>query len=176
MGLAHTVDFALDAATTFEIFTDELIRGLEDQRLSLEPTAKGSVVHNGTTDQAGKVLSWDPPKLIELEWFSKNWEPEKKTRVKITFEPNSLGTAVTVTNSDWNASLFDDDAKEFAGWFATELVAPFLASTHHEKFGDWITDRRARRPSGEKSQVVYGDPVFHRPNFKAILKELSLNP
>jgi len=42
--------------------------------------------------------------------------------------------------------------------------------------GDWITDRRARRPSGPKARVVYRDPLYHRPNLKAILNVLRLTP
>src|SRR5208283_1045170 len=41
---------------------------------------------------------------------------------------------------------------------------------------DWITDRRARRPSGPQSRATYRDPLYHRPNFKAILAVLKLRP
>jgi SAM-dependent methyltransferase len=42
------------------------------------------------------------------------------------------------------------------------------------RFGDWITDRRARRPSGPEARTTYRDPIYHRPNFKAILAVLGL--
>ena len=38
------------------------------------------------------------------------------------------------------------------------------------------TDRRARRPSGAEARASYGDPLYHWPNFRAILAELSLGP
>jgi SAM-dependent methyltransferase len=42
------------------------------------------------------------------------------------------------------------------------------------RLGDWITDRRARCPSGPQARAFYRDPLYHRPNFKAILKVLGL--
>jgi SAM-dependent methyltransferase len=42
------------------------------------------------------------------------------------------------------------------------------------RLGDWITDRRTRRPSGPQARAFYRDPLYHRPNFKAILKVLGL--
>jgi ubiquinone/menaquinone biosynthesis C-methylase UbiE len=42
------------------------------------------------------------------------------------------------------------------------------------RFGDWLTDRLARRPSGVLSRDGYRDPTHHRPNFLAILSALRL--
>src|SRR5439155_26951158 len=44
------------------------------------------------------------------------------------------------------------------------------------RLGDWITDRRARRPSGAMSRDVYKNPTHHWPNFLAILDVLALSP
>ncbi len=66
------------------------------------------------------------------------------------------------------------DGSELAGWFAHEVAAPLLQATGPTRFGDWLTDRRARRPSGRQARAIYRDPVYHRPNFRAILKALAL--
>jgi SAM-dependent methyltransferase len=42
-------------------------------------------------------------------------------------------------------------------------------------FGDWFTDRYARRPSGAQSRATYADPLYHYPNFRVILAELALS-
>jgi SAM-dependent methyltransferase len=63
-----------------------------------------------------------------------------------------------------------------AGWFASEVAAPFLRTTAPASFGDWLTDRRARRPSGAQARAVYRDPLYHYPNFYVILAELVLSP
>ncbi|HYB76512.1 MAG TPA: class I SAM-dependent methyltransferase [Nitrososphaerales archaeon] len=51
-----------------------------------------------------------------------------------------------------------------------------VSSTAPKRLGDWITDRKARRPSGAKSETYYRDPTHHRPNFPAILDILALRP
>jgi SAM-dependent methyltransferase len=38
----------------------------------------------------------------------------------------------------------------------------------------WLTDRRARRPSGAQARAVYRDPLYHYPNFRVLLAELAL--
>ncbi len=61
-------------------------------------------------------------------------------------------------------------------WFASAAVTPLLQATAPAGFGNWLTDRRARRPSGAQSRAVYRDPLYHYPNFYAILAELQLSP
>ena len=70
----------------------------------------------------------------------------------------------------------DKDALETTGWFAGELVAPLLAAMSPQRLGDWLTDRRARRPTGPQARAIYRDPIYHRPNFLAILDVLRLQP
>ncbi|HKW43479.1 MAG TPA: class I SAM-dependent methyltransferase, partial [Thermoplasmata archaeon] len=62
------------------------------------------------------------------------------------------------------------------GWFSSEIAAAFLGTMTPLRFGDWLTDRRARRPSGRQAEATYRDPLFHRPNFLAILEALRLTP
>jgi SAM-dependent methyltransferase len=62
------------------------------------------------------------------------------------------------------------------GWFATQLAAPFLSRLSPGSIGDWVTDRGARRPSGPLARSTYGDPLYHYPNFRVILDELSPGP
>jgi len=70
--------------------------------------------------------------------------------------------------------LFDDQGSELAGWFAWEIGAPFMHAISPSRFGDWITDRAARCPSGAKARDTYRNPVYHKPNFMAILNTLQL--
>ncbi|HEX5758187.1 MAG TPA: class I SAM-dependent methyltransferase [Thermoanaerobaculia bacterium] len=53
-------------------------------------------------------------------------------------------------------------------------MAPLLRATAPAALGDWLTDRLARRPSGEQASAVYRDPLYHYPNFRVILAELAL--
>src|SRR3989442_13008975 len=93
--------------------------------------------------------------------------------MKFRCEPLKNGTRVTVEHYEWGR-LLNDQAGELAGWFASEVVAPLFQATAPIRFGDWLTDRLARRPSGMLARDGYRDPTHHRPNFLAILSELRL--
>jgi SAM-dependent methyltransferase len=66
------------------------------------------------------------------------------------------------------------DPVELAGWFAGQVLAPLLSASGPGGFGDWLTDRRARRPSGPAARATYLHPLYHLPNFRVILAELAL--
>src|SRR3954454_13903737 len=61
--------------------------------------------------------------------------------------------------------------EERGAWFAAIVghAAPEAAI-------DWWVDRLARRPFGPHSRQVYADPIYHRPNFLALLDALGLRP
>ena len=58
------------------------------------------------------------------------------------------------------------------GWASLRRLAPPL----ERKLGDWVTDRRARRPSGRRAREVYGAPDVHEPMRRAVLDALDLGP
>lgn len=68
------------------------------------------------------------------------------------------------------------DEDNEAGWIAHHVLAPLVEALTPERVGDWITDRRARRPSGVAAREGYRDPTHHRPSFGAILSALQLQP
>jgi len=59
-------------------------------------TASGQQVH-----ETGRVLHWEPPRLLLLEWRAVNFAPEEKTEVEVQFEPSPSGTRVTVRHRGW---------------------------------------------------------------------------
>jgi SAM-dependent methyltransferase len=93
-------------------------------------------------------------------------EPEAHGRAELRCEQVDGGTRVTVE--------LDREADLLGAWFVSQAVAPLLRAASPGQYGDWLTDRRARRPSGAEAREVYADPLFHRPNFRAILAELAL--
>ena len=60
---------------------------------------------------------------------------------------------------------------ERGAWFAA-----ILGAASPEAAIDWWVDRVARRPFGPRSRSVYADPLYHRPNFLALLEALRLRP
>lgn len=163
----------LAPAEAFSVVVDELADGLARLGLRLETGPEGAVREGERT--VGRVLSWEPGQSFRIEWRSAGWDPDAVTEVELRIREAGDGSIVTLEQLDWNAML-GNDGGEVAGWLAGEVFAPLLRATAPVAFGDWVTDRRARRPSGPGARAVYADPLYHRPNFRAILEELALEP
>ena len=97
------------------------------------------------------------------------------SRLLILFTPASGGTKIAVESRGWG-NVLADESRELLGWFTSEVVASLLSASAPKQFGDWLTDRRARRPSGPGSRKTYRNPTYHWPNFLAILRVLNLQP
>ena len=55
------------------------------------------------THTVGRVLAWEPPSFLELEWRGVNFKPHESTRVAVRFETRGDGTLVTVVHAGWSA-------------------------------------------------------------------------
>jgi SAM-dependent methyltransferase/uncharacterized protein YndB with AHSA1/START domain len=173
MGIRASVDLRLEPSLAFEAFVEELSTALSRLGMRLQAGADGRVIEGDV--EVGRVVRWQPPEEIVLEWHAADWQPAVVTSLGLRFEPIEDGTRVTVEQSGWE-NLVGDQGTELAGWFASEVAAPLLRAMGPSRLGDWITDRRARRPSGPRGRAIYRDPIYHRPNFKAILAVLGLRP
>jgi SAM-dependent methyltransferase len=173
MGVRTSVDLKLDRPAAFEAVVEELAAALSRVGMQFQPEPGGRVMEGAT--EVGRVVRWQPPEEIVLEWHAADWDPATATSIELMFESVGDGTRVTLGNVGWGKQL-GDEGNELAGWFASEAAAPLLSAMAPRRLGDWITDRRARRPSGPQARAFYRDPLYHRPNFKVILAELKLRP
>ena len=155
----------------FDAIVAEVSTSLQNHWLELQPGAGGNI--RGHDMEHARVTAWESGKLIRFEWRAADWS-EQASEVELRVEPTDQGSRATLSHRGW-ADLIGCDS-EAAGWFASEVVAPFLRAITPERLGDWVTDRRARRPSGAGSRGMYREPVYHYPNFKVILAELALKP
>lgn len=166
------IDVGLDPTATFAVLVEELAAALARQGIRFERGVGGHVVAGAI--EVGHVVAWEPSTRIGLEWHPADWQPDQVTHVDVRFEPIDEGTRVTMEHLGWGR-LFDD-ANELAGWFAGEVAAPLFRATASTAFGDWLTDRGARWPSGARARSVYRDPLYHYPSFRFMLTELALTP
>ena len=173
MALRTSIDLTLDSSAAFNTFVEELSTALSRLGMRLEPGVNGCVMEGHT--EVARVVRWQPKTLITLEWHPVNWQPNEATVFELRFEPIDEGSRITLEHRDWS-NLLGDRGNELAGWFAGEVAAPLLHAMGPNRLGDWITDRRARCPSGQQARGYYRDPLYHRPNFKAILEVLALGP
>lgn len=158
------IDLPLEPRAAFETLTDEISIALKTGGLSLEARPNGQVTQNGQI--VGRVEAWEPPKRVMIQWSSAG-------AVEIQLEPIEGGTQATLSQIDPDESIGESEP---AGWFATEFASPFIMATIPARFEDWITDRRARKPSGPQAREIYREPLYHYPNFKVILAELAIKP
>jgi SAM-dependent methyltransferase len=173
MSIRASVDLNLDPSSAFDAFVEELSTAVSRLGMRFQAGADGCVVEGAI--EVGRVVRWQPPEEIVLEWHAADWQPAEVTSLAVRFAPLEEGTRVTLEHTPWG-KLLGDQGNELAGWFAGEVAAPLLGAMAPRRLGDWITDRRARRPSGPQGRATYRDPLYHRPNFKAILAVLGLRP
>ena len=169
--VSMSLELALAPMVAFEVFVEELAIALTQGGMSFETGANGRITEGEF--EVGHVIAWIPGKLIQLQWHQADWEAEEVTNVEMRFQPISGGTLVTLEHSGWGTLI--GEPGEMAGWFARAVAASFLQATSPKGFGNWLTDRRARRPSGAQARETYRDPLYHYPNFRAILQELALS-
>lgn len=167
-----SIDLALAPAMAFDLFAEELAVALPQGGMSFEAGPNGRVTEGEL--EVGGVVAWKPGELIRLQWHLADWKIEEVTTVECRFEPIDDGTRVTLEYRGWGGLI--GGPGELAGWFASEVAAPLLRATASTSLGNWLTDRRARRPSGAQARAFYRDPLYHYPNFQVILQELALSP
>src|SRR2546426_6749113 len=165
-----SMELALEPSAAFDAVVKELADGLERLGIDFAAGPNGRVLERGF--EVGRVTAWKPGERILMQWRPADWLPEEVTEIELLFEKRDGGTRVTLKHRGWDRLIKEPD--ELAGWFTGEVLAPILRAMAPGGFGDWVTDRRARRPSGSQSRSVYRDPLFHYPNFRVILAELAL--
>ena len=171
MGLIVKTEVSLNPGAAFKAFNDELSLALH--RLGLEFEAKNSGLISQGNREVGRVIAWHPSKQVLLLLHSADWA-DADSRMDFRFQPTKRGTRITMDHSGLEPFL--SDQSESLGWFTDQVIAPLLNASSSSMFGDWLTDRRARRPTGALARRGYRNPTHHRPNFGAILEELALTP
>jgi SAM-dependent methyltransferase len=167
-----SIDLPLDPAAAFEATVEELVLSLRAFGIDMEPAPEGRVRERGLV--IGRILHWAPGEMVAVEWRQADWNAEEVTEVLLHFEAAAEGTRVTLEHRGWGGQI--GDPRELAGWFAGQVAVPILRASAPAAFGDWLTDRLARRPAGAAARAVYRDPLYHYPNFRVILEELALSP
>lgn len=112
----------------WDVFTNEIelwwkkgpqyrIAGRRPGRLAIEGGAGGrlfeivELASGPRMFDVGKILVWDPPRRLELEWRGVNFAPDQKTFVDVTFEALGEGTMVRVRHHGWSALPDDHPAR-----------------------------------------------------------------
>jgi SAM-dependent methyltransferase len=170
--LRISLDVALAPATAFDLLLEELSAALARLDIRFESGPEGRLVERDFV--VGVVVAWESGRRIALRWHAASWDPDEITDVEVTVDPSDEGARIILEHRGWGRLV--GGPSELTGWFAGEVLAPVLRAIAPVAFGDWFTDRHARRPSGAESRATYADPLYHYPNFRVILSELALGP
>ncbi|MGP0052659.1 MAG: methyltransferase domain-containing protein [Solirubrobacteraceae bacterium] len=178
-------ELPLDPDTTFARTVDELglalAGGRDGQALEWRPGAGGGIAQptggNGTL--VAEVRSWEPPSRILLEWRTADWGGGARSEVELRFEPTDVGTRLTFEHRDFGAPMLSsgeprEGAGELLGWIVDQLLAPAARAGAPAELARWLTDRRARRPTGPRARAAYRRPRAHQAGFDATLAALDL--
>ncbi|MGP8077727.1 MAG: methyltransferase domain-containing protein [Thermoplasmata archaeon] len=168
-----TFEVPLPPAVAFEAVLGELRDALALGGEMVELGPQGRIARRGTT--VGRVTAWEPDRRLVLEWHPTTWMHDERTSVELRFDVISIGTRITCEVRGWG-TLLGEDPRDLAGWFSHRTVAPLFRAVSPEGLGDWLTDRRVRRPAGPVARETYANPTFHWPNFLLILDRIALRP
>jgi hypothetical protein len=119
-----TVLVAVEPRVAFDVFTEEIDlwwrRGPKYRPstrlpgvLRLEPGVGGRLFESAGDGpdtrlfEVGRVLVWDPPARLVLEWRGVHFAPGEKTEIDVRFDASPSGTLVTLEHRGW-ASLRED--------------------------------------------------------------------
>ncbi len=123
-----TVRVAAPAELAFEVFTTQTDlwwrRGIKYRHsgklpgvLHFEPGVGGRLFEtfgappHESIVVTGRVLAWEPPSRLLLEWRNENFAPDEKTEVEVRFAPVRGGTLVTVEHRGWSHLRPDHPAR-----------------------------------------------------------------
>lgn len=120
-----TVNVAVEPEVAFAVFTEEIgswwlpgPRYRNDgapSTMTLEPKLGGrllQVYEDGREPFVfGKLVAWEPPTRLLLEWRLSNFAPDEATEVEVRFAPTETGTSVVVTHSGHHELRADHPAR-----------------------------------------------------------------
>lgn len=120
----------VEITEAFRIFTEEINAwwrggmryriGRKRSVVHLEPKLGGRLFESFETAagekvvETGRVLCFEPPQRLVLEWRAVNFAPSERTEVEVRFEPSPSGTLVTVCHRGWSKIRADHPVRHGA--------------------------------------------------------------
>ncbi len=164
----------------FDLLVSELETTLPVNGYRFEPGPNGRMLEvsgERIEREFARVSAWERGQRIAFAWRPSDADPaESSVQVEYRFEATDSGTKITLEYGAWRPSTPMEDGPERIGWFASGLLPSLIRATSPAGFGDWWTNRVARRPTGPAARKTYADPIYHRPNFLLLLERLQLAP
>jgi uncharacterized protein YndB with AHSA1/START domain len=143
----------------FEVFTRETdlwwrrgprYRADREKRSTIrfEPGEGGRLVESvddGEPFEIGRVLVWEPPSRLVLQWRARNFAPGEHTRVSVVFEPQNGGTRVTLEHTGWEELRADHPVRHGLTGRAFEAMIGLWWGELTTSLRAHVTETRAKR-------------------------------
>jgi uncharacterized protein YndB with AHSA1/START domain len=100
--------------------------GVKVESVVFEPADGGWIYEVGSDGRRGdwgRVVAWDPPDRVLIDWKPNDRPWEQATELEISFEPDGSGTRVTLEHRAWER--LGPDAAEGREGYATGWVSVF---------------------------------------------------
>ena len=154
-----TTVVAVDPATAFSVFTDEIgawwrhkVRDLFREGrvgvMKFEPGPNGRLLEtyaDAPDDpfEVGRVLSWIPGERLVFEWRQRGFGSNDVTEVDVRFEAVANGTRITLEHRGWDKIPTEHPARH--GWQGEAFVTMIGL-----RWGDQLTSLRAHAVRKQK--------------------------
>ncbi len=172
-----TVEVAVDPATAFEVFTEEISAWWEAAersrhpdgrrvsvgrgpgqrgRLRFEPGADGRLLEfydegGRAPFEVGRVLVWKPAHRLVFQWRQGNFRPGQVTEVEVRFEALGAGTRVTLEHRGFDALPADHSARHGLG--TGEAFTRMMVGFWSEVLGGLKRQAESEREPGQLEAV-----------------------
>ena len=161
-----------DAETAYKLFTDELQISFLKQGFQIDFHLNGKISRE--SEILGVVKELVENSKITIEWISPDPLKQGNVTIEISFDEHKNGTVILFDFMEIDLFLGVQES-ESIGWYVDELLTPMFKKLEPNTFGDWLTDRATRKPSGPNARQVYSDPLYHWPNFFVLLEKMNLS-
>lgn len=120
-----SIDIAVDPATAFEVFTQDIDLWWKRDRkyrfnwrkqgtMRLEPQLHGRVMEvydDGSHYFVGNISVWEPPNKLIFDWRSPNYKEDQVTEVEVQFTAIDTGTRASIEHRGWQHIPADHPAR-----------------------------------------------------------------
>jgi SAM-dependent methyltransferase len=155
----------------------ELTSSLRRQGWRLDSRKGRTLRHIGSGRAIGdsaRIVRGRSAHRIAFIWADGSPRSPGVRNLEVSLDADGPGTLLSVDYRGGSDPVGDAGDDRSLGWFVSEVLGPLISATSPQRLEDWRADRDVRRPSGAASRARYADPIYHQPNFAAILHGLAL--
>jgi SAM-dependent methyltransferase len=155
----------------------ELSSSLIELGWQIENKPGGTVLPTKETPgeaRIGRIERRRPPHEAMIRWSRSVGTKVPPPRLTIQCSAQGKRTAISMEHRGGFEVSGQPRDEHALGWFASEILAPFMVATCPARLNQWSDNRYGGRPAEPTSRANYEAPIHHIPGFRAMLAGLSV--